>query len=634
MSERGPALRRRALALATGATLVMLSPEVAHSVSSVTTTQEPRSGWSAWSSPQLLSNARGVEDEPQLALSSDGRRQFALWREQSEQGTSLRAAISTSGGQEWTSSAAPEIAWPDTPLVQSSDALRLLLVNSTGDELQTYASPDGGGTWRQLPGPSLREGTYPYNLKLAVSDSAQDVALAWGEGPNAAVASSSDFAETWSTTQSIASAGRDVEIADLEISGDGAVRSTVVLVTSRPSVDSVVAVTTSADGGKTWSGLRSLSEEGQTSTEAVLLISRDGRMQLAMWSQSNSTSGVRQLFAARTEDAGATWSQPYQVPRGGGRPISQAMSPNGNRVAVLTSQGGVIQSFDGGKTWEPPTFPGGQFVTASDVSIDISEDATHQAVAWAYQGSTSARPEVMTSSDGGSTWSRQAMEGAWAQAPSIAHAMSQDGMRQAAVYPVRTGGQVVMAYSGSTFEPSGSPSAPTGVMAALAGEFVEVTWGKPASDGGSRVLTYKATASPGGAACSTSFSLSCRVSGLTPGATYTFTVTASNTAGASPPSLPSPEILYAVTPTAVRSLRVSPFARGSITVTWSVPSYLGGAPAVTYQVRINGGVWRSTSATRLVARGLGANSRVRVEVVPKTTAGLGPVATALGRAGQ
>ncbi len=64
-----------------------------------------------------------------------------------------------------------------------------------------------------------------------------------------------------------------------------------------------------------------------------------------------------------------------------------------------------------------------------------------------------------------------------------------------------------------------------------------VTWLKPA-DGGATIVGYTVTATPGGASCSTSDAdaLSCTITGLTNGISYTFTVTARNAAGASPPA--------------------------------------------------------------------------------------------------
>ena len=75
---------------------------------------------------------------------------------------------------------------------------------------------------------------------------------------------------------------------------------------------------------------------------------------------------------------------------------------------------------------------------------------------------------------------------------------------------------------------SGLPSAPTLNTASAGSNSVTLSWSAPSSNGGSAITAYTATASPGGAFCSTAGALTCTVSGLTNGTTYSFTVTATN----------------------------------------------------------------------------------------------------------
>lgn len=82
------------------------------------------------------------------------------------------------------------------------------------------------------------------------------------------------------------------------------------------------------------------------------------------------------------------------------------------------------------------------------------------------------------------------------------------------------------------------PDAPTNVVtAASTDSSAQVSWQAPSSNGGAEIATYSVIASTG-QSCTTS-SLSCTVSGLTNGVTYSFTVTAINAQGSSLPSTAS-----------------------------------------------------------------------------------------------
>ena len=89
------------------------------------------------------------------------------------------------------------------------------------------------------------------------------------------------------------------------------------------------------------------------------------------------------------------------------------------------------------------------------------------------------------------------------------------------------------------------PGVPTSVSATSGANAQSVvSWTAPVSDGGSPITGYTVTANPGGQTCSwTSGPLSCTVTGLTNGTSYTFTVTATNAAGTSAASASSSTII-------------------------------------------------------------------------------------------
>jgi uncharacterized protein (TIGR02145 family) len=125
------------------------------------------------------------------------------------------------------------------------------------------------------------------------------------------------------------------------------------------------------------------------------------------------------------------------------------------------------------------------------------------------------------------------------------------------------------------------PGAPTIGTATAGNSQATVTFTAPASDGGTPITNYTVTSSSTGATpTATGTSSPIIVTGLTNGASYTFTVTATNALGTSVASLASSP---AVTPS-------SPFVCGNNTV-----AYGGGPYDITGTTRNNGGYYRTVA---------------------------------------
>jgi hypothetical protein len=129
------------------------------------------------------------------------------------------------------------------------------------------------------------------------------------------------------------------------------------------------------------------------------------------------------------------------------------------------------------------------------------------------------------------------------------------------------------------------PDAPTGVVAEPGVRSARVSWDAPANDGGSPVTGYTVTAAPGGASQSTA-ETSATVSALEDGATYTFTVVATNAAGTSAPSAPSAPVTTFSTPGMPTGVTATAGVR-SATVTWTAPTSDGGSPIERYEVTVS-----------------------------------------------
>ncbi len=80
------------------------------------------------------------------------------------------------------------------------------------------------------------------------------------------------------------------------------------------------------------------------------------------------------------------------------------------------------------------------------------------------------------------------------------------------------------------------------VVVAVAGAQAVVSWTASVNNGGAPVAAYTALAAPGGGTCTTT-EITCAVPGLTPGTSYTFTVSASNSVGAGQASVASASIV-------------------------------------------------------------------------------------------
>jgi hypothetical protein len=146
-----------------------------------------------------------------------------------------------------------------------------------------------------------------------------------------------------------------------------------------------------------------------------------------------------------------------------------------------------------------------------------------------------------------------------------------------------------------------SPGSPTGVAATAGDAQATVSWTAPTSNGGAAITGYTVTASPGGAQCTTTGATSCTVTGLTNGQAYTFTVTATNSAGTSAASSPSNSVTPATVPGAPTNV-TAVAGDGQVTVSWTAPASNGGFPITSYTATTNPSC--TTSGTSCTVTGL------------------------------
>jgi hypothetical protein len=154
------------------------------------------------------------------------------------------------------------------------------------------------------------------------------------------------------------------------------------------------------------------------------------------------------------------------------------------------------------------------------------------------------------------------------------------------------------------------PEPPTNVVAVAGVKQATVSWHAPGNDGLSPIGAYVVTALPGGATA-TVFppTTAATVKGLTAGTSYTFSVTAANDIGTSPPSGFSNAVIPAANPPSTPGPPTNVTAtagNGSAQVSWTAPPD-NGAPITSYTVTQhpgNGGYMVSASQTSIAMTGL------------------------------
>lgn len=165
-----------------------------------------------------------------------------------------------------------------------------------------------------------------------------------------------------------------------------------------------------------------------------------------------------------------------------------------------------------------------------------------------------------------------------------------------------------------------TPSQPTGVTALPGNGQATVSFAASAYDGGSAILDYTATASPGGLSATGSGS-PLIVTGLANGTAYTFTVTARNAVGSSAPSSASASVTPITVPDPPVIGIVTPGNR-QVTVSFTPPTTDGGSAVLDYTATATpGGLTASGSGSPLTITGLTNDIPYTVTVTARNSAG-------------
>jgi Fibronectin type III domain len=154
--------------------------------------------------------------------------------------------------------------------------------------------------------------------------------------------------------------------------------------------------------------------------------------------------------------------------------------------------------------------------------------------------------------------------------------------------------------------PATAPAAPTNVAASAGNGTASVSFTAPTSDGGAAITGYTVTSNPSGITA-TGTGTTIVVPGLANGTAYTFTVTATNSAGpsvASTPSNPVTPLAPLTNPSAPQNV-TAVAGNGQAVVSFSAPVTDGGSPITGYDVMtVPGGTATPTAASPVTITGL------------------------------
>jgi titin len=348
-----------------------------------------------------------------------------------------------------------------------------------------------------------------------------------------------------------------------------------VTVPGAPTISSVTP-----GNGKVTVAWTAPASDGGTPTTGYILLATQGTARITTTGATTATmTGLvnGQAYTFTVAAMNAVGTGPASIASAPATPFTVPTAPQ--NVAAVPGDGQAVVS------WSPPLADNGSPVTSYAVTTNTGQTTVSTTTSTTVQGLTNGLSYMFTVT---------ASNAAGAGPASAA---------SAAVVPV------------------GLPGMPTNVFATAEVGSAAVSWTAPASNGGTAITSYLVTLSPGGTTMTVANGLTTATfTGLAPGESYTFVVSATNAVGSGPTSRPSPLVTLPNVPDAPTGVMGVPGNRQA-TVSWTAPAN-NGSPITSYIVTTSpGGTMTTTNATTCTVTGLSNGASYTFSVVAVNAVG-------------
>jgi hypothetical protein len=291
------------------------------------------------------------------------------------------------------------------------------------------------------------------------------------------------------------------------------------------------------------------------------------------WRQLTSAGGPPAGLEGASASIDASLDQVVMV---GGRDVK--VHESGDTWALSDSTWSQVSS---GAT--APSAPSGVTASASDHQATVSWSAPSD-------GGNPVLSYAVTASPGGET---ARVAGCPAPTSATVSGLTDGTSYTFTVTATNQTGTSAPSSPSSPVTPVGPPAVPANVEVTVGNGTAEVSWQAPFSDG-SPIGSYTVSVTPACASCTgldvtgSPPPTTAHITGLANGTAYQFSVSATNSVGTGPSSLPTtPQTPSSVMgpPSAPRNLAASP-GDGEASATWSPPASSGGFPISGYQLYV------------------------------------------------